>query len=310
MANGRIQKPPDTKEELETLADDLLKRAGVYGVLPTPLEALYDHAGVTCINELPEKESYLKTLSKAAKTTFEGAFRSIRGIADLRDDVVYIPQGQTDVRDRFARAHEISHQTIPWHDNTDPYIDTSLTLFPEAKEEFEREASYMGAELNFQCDHFRLMALDYKASISSALLLADKHVASYHSTIWKLVEVQDEKICVAEYYPINRWNHEKGFKLGKTVGSNNFNKKIPDIELPNIIYPKNDWLVAVNSEEIPTGTIRLNVDGHPTHFEWSAWSNTYTLFVMLRVRPMLHGIGRIIKPSTNVVLPPKEVVLR
>lgn len=301
MANGKIQKPPDTKEELESLANGLLKRAGVYGILPTPLEALYEHSGVTCVNELPEKEAFMKTLGKAAKARFEDTLRSIRGIADLRDEVVYIHQDQTDVQGRFARSHEISHQTIPWHDTTDSYIDTSFELSPDIEEEFEREANYMGAELIFQCDHFRRMALDYKANISSALLLADEHGASYHSTIWKLVEVQDEKICVAQYYPVKKDDPTQGLRLEKIVGSYNFNKKIADIELPKIIAPNHDWYIAVKSREVSNDSIRLNVDGQLRTFEWSAWFNTYTLFVMLRDKPILHRIGRILRPSKKII---------
>lgn len=308
MATGKIQKPPEEREELEALASDLLNKAGVYGVLPTPLEALYDHVGVTCISELPEKEAYMKTLGKAARAKFQSTMQKIRGIADLRDDVVYIPKGQTNARDRFARAHEISHQTIPSHNVTDPYIDTNFELSSAVTDQFEREANYMGAELIFQVDHFRRIALDHKASISAALLLADEHGASYHATIWKLIEVQDERICVAQYYPINSNHHKQGFRLDKTVGSDNFNKKINEIELPVKIDTNHDWFTAIQLGEMPSGTIQLNVDGMPRTFEWSAWFNKYTLFVMLRDKPTLHGIGRIIKPSKKVIIPSKEII--
>jgi len=302
VAQGKIQKPPDTKQDLEEIADNLLQRSGLYGVLPTPLDVLSEHAGLTCIKDLPEKESFIKTLSEKGKRQFESALQTLRGIADLRDDVIYLPKGQTDVRERFAHSHEISHHEIPWHNTDDPYFDTKFTLSAEIQNGFEREANYLGAELIYQGDHFRRMALDYKANMGTAIMLAEEHGASYHATIWKLVEVQDEKICVAQYYPVKHGPQEGCFRLEKTIGSENFNKKITAVDLPNIISAEHDWYSAVSLGEMPRGTINLLVDGHSRIFEWSAWFNQYTLFVMLRDKPRLHKIGKIIKPNKELVM--------
>lgn len=138
---GKVEHPLDSKEDLELIADELLKRSGVYGVLPTPLDVLSEHAGVKCVNELPEKEAFLKTLTERGKKAFESALRQIRGIADLRDKVVYIPQGKSDAQERFAYAHEIAHQSIEWHNIGDPHIDTQYTLTPSVQKIIEREAN-------------------------------------------------------------------------------------------------------------------------------------------------------------------------
>ena len=303
MSHGKVEVPLDSKEDLELIADKLLKKSGVYGVLPTPLNDLSEHAGVTCVNELPEKEAFLKTLTEKGKRKFESAIQSIRGIADLRDKVIYIPQGKSNDQERFAHAHEIAHQSIDWHNIGDPHIDTQYNFKPSVQKIIEREANYLGAELLYQGDHFKHIALDYTASMSTALMLADEHGASKHATLLKLVQIQDEKICVAEYYPTKKGCPSKGFKLYKTVGSSNFFDKISNIELPPNIDTDHDWYEATGYSAMPEGTIDLIVDGHKRTFEWSAWFNQYTLFVMLRDKPKLHRIGRIIRPNREIIKP-------
>ena len=310
MAQGKIEEPLDSKEDLELIADRLLKKSGVYGVLPTPLDVLSDHAGVKCVNGLPEKEAFLKTLTTKGKKKFESAMQYVRGIADLRDKVIYIPQGKSEDQERFAHAHEIAHQSIEWHNIGDPHIDTQYTLAPHVKKIIEREANYLGAELLYQGDHFKHIALDYTASMSAALMLADEHGASKHATLLKLVQIQDEKICVAEYYPVKKGDVSKGFKLYKTVGSTSFTNKISEVDLPEKIDSNHDWYGATAFGAMPEGTIELNVDGHKRTFEWSTWFNQYTLFVMLRDKPRLHKIGRIIRPNREIIKPKASLLRR
>lgn len=126
----------------------------------------------------------------------------------------------------------------------------------------EREANYLGAELLYQGDHFKHIALDYKASMSAALMLADEHGTSKHATLLKLVQIQDEKICVAEYYPIKKGDFSRGFKLYRTIGSTSFTSKISEVNLPEKIDANHDWYVATEYGAMPEGNVELMVDGH------------------------------------------------
>lgn len=291
--------PLDTKVELEADAKNLLKRAGVYGVIPTPLEALMDNEKIKFHSGLPEQESFLKTLPEKGKNIFLNAVQKIRGISDLRSRAIYIPKDKNNTRERFALAHEIAHTNIEHHNIGVSLTDTNEELSLNVKEEFEREANYFGAELLFQVDHFARMARDYTASIEAPLVLAIDHETSYHSTIWKFIEVQDERVCVAQFYPVNKMQPCEGFKLYKSIGSDSFRMKFSELEIPRNLDYMDEWSQAFKCEKIISGTQHFVCNGSLYFFEWSAWSNTYTLFVMLRHRSAFHKIGRVVKKINN-----------
>lgn len=302
MGHGKLEIPLESQSELETIADRLLKKSGVYGTLPTPLDALSNDAGLSVINDLPEKESFLKTLPESGKKIFVSALKSLRGIADLREKTIYIPKGQSNTKERFAHAHEIAHQSIEWHNLGDPYMDTQYDFKPSMKKIVEREANYLGAELLYQGDRFRQIALDYSAGMNAALILADQHHTSKHATLIKYTQIQDERTCLMEYYPHQNGNPSMGFRFYKASGSPKFEKKFGDIELPQTIEGGHDWCSATSANGVSEGTIQLRIDGQYRNFEWSAWFNTYTLFVMLRDRPKLHQIGGIIRASKKTLI--------
>ena len=299
---------PISKDDLEAQARRLLRDAGVLGILPTPLDVLAETAGIKCYKNLPDTDGFLKTLTAAGQRTFIEAIQKVRGIADLREKVVYIPAGQAKPKERFAQAHEISHQIIPWHDVGHSLIDTEITLSPEIKEEFEREANFCGADLLFQGDRFQKLARDYTASIDSVLHLADMHETSYQSTMWKFAQVQDERVCVAQYYPRKEQGDIFGYRLWKCIGSPAFSARYANIDIPRFIDLKHDWSYAAGSSSPVHGLHDIACGDQKHAFEWSAWSNSYALFVMLRRKPLLHMVRGILSNSkvTKGIIFPTE----
>lgn len=303
-----INQFPETREDLESQAKRLLKDADVLGLLPTPLDVLAKAAKIECYKSLPETEGFLASLSAAGKKTFLDAMQKVRGIADLRERVIYVPSGQSMAKERFTQAHEISHQITPWH-NLDPtMLDTDETLKADVNAEFEREANFCAAELLFQGENFRRIARDYAANIDTALTLADMHETSYQATLWKLAQVQDERICIAQYYPSRQEGSITGFRRWKCVGSHSFISRYSDIDLPNNIDSSHDWFAACDSRFPVNGNCVLKCGEHDTYFEWSAWFNSYTLFVLLRRKPLLTGVGSIVrtrdrKTPSGIILP-------
>src|ERR1700724_3537255 len=124
LPKQKIAARPESKPKISDLVRKLIRQADAAGVLPTPLDRLFEVARVTNVDELPD-ETFLQTLSERARAFFRSAKQKLRGIADIRDKATYVPRDSNTGRERFAKAHELGHQVIPWHDIDAAYLDDS-----------------------------------------------------------------------------------------------------------------------------------------------------------------------------------------
>ncbi len=298
LPKQKIAARPESELRLSDLVRKLLREADAEGVLPTPLDRLFEIAKVTNIAELPD-ESFLRTLTDKAKGYFISAKQKLRGIADLRERVTYIPQDSNARRQRFVQAHELGHQVIPWHCIDPTYLDNSETLSPEVRVAFEQEANFFGAETVFQGTRFRVLARDYQPSFSAIFVLADRHEVSRQATAWRFVEEQDEAIALVQYYPGYAIDESGNCVLSawRAIGSPSFLKKYAEIDLPRVLRTGHPWTAARDLNSECEGTDSLLVDGHPIAFQWRSWWNSHALLVLVRRKPMLSVVGGILRPS-------------
>jgi hypothetical protein len=116
-------------------------------------------------------------------------------------------------RQSFVAYHEVMHRVLPWQnigyteDDDTTLNDLSLNLTCDAI--FESEANYGAAEILFQCDRFETEARDYDLSIPSALHLAKKYGASYHSSLRRFVE-RNHRPCLLLVLKPTRWVNPDG----------------------------------------------------------------------------------------------------
>jgi Zn-dependent peptidase ImmA (M78 family) len=283
---------PDSQDEISALADHAIRKAGAIGRLPTPMDDLISAAGVRDEpNPNALQESFLASLAASARNGFQLALQKIRGIADLRERVVHVPNNSTPPRLLFAKGHELGHQVIPWQQMNIGYQDDNFSLSPETEDLFDIEANFFSAEVIFQGTGFRKRALDYKASLDTAFYLANEHGASKHATLRRLIEESDELVAAAFYWP-NRYvldsNGRSILKLGTATCSPRFVTKYSDIELPDFIDSNHPWTEARrDSDEVCNGDINLRCGSSQICFQWQSWWNTYCLQVFLRRRPVL-----------------------
>ncbi|KAF0146056.1 MAG: hypothetical protein FD156_424 [Nitrospirae bacterium] len=294
---------PDSESEISKIAERAIKRAGAMEVLPTPVDDLVKAAAIMEVQSPEElKESFFARLTKSAQETFKYAIQKVRGIADLRDRINYIPQNGNPCRNLFPKAHEFGHQIIPWHNINTTYLDDDYTLSPDVETDFDREANFFASEVIFQGKSFRVHALDYVASLHAVFRLSEMYGASKQATIWRYIEEQDEAIAVAQYYPIDSTDEHGNHFLRhwKTIPSKKFIKKYEDIELPSRIGTGHPWVAARDIKfhdgiNILEGKDLIRCGMSEYTFEWQAWWNGYTLFVLLRHKPILGVISKIIK---------------
>lgn len=288
---------PDSQSEIAKLAYRAMRRSGVIGKLPTPIDDLIAAAGVRN-EEDPEalKESFLASLAVSARERYDLTLQKVRGIADLRERVVYVPTNSTPPRRLFVKGHELGHQLIPWQQVNMGYQDDNHSLSPETENIFDIEANFFSAELIFQGAEFRKRALDYKASLETAFFLASEHGASRHATLRRLMEESDETVATVPYWPnsyVLDVNGHFRLKAGAVTCSSKFIAKYSNIELPDFIDSTHSWTVArQNSDDIYEGEIDLICNSTPVRFEWQSWWNTYCLLVFLRRTPPLSLVRR------------------
>jgi hypothetical protein len=294
--NAHFAARPTSEVEISRIADDLLRKAGAAGVLPTPVDQMLETAKISDVISIEEcSESFFSGLKESARDTFKGIMQKIRGVADLRKRAIYIQQSDKPPRVLFTKLHELGHQQIPWHTVDPTYLDDDATLSPNIQTEFEKEASFFASDLMFQGKRFRKRALDYTPSFDAVFELATLHGASRHATIWRYIEEHDEALAVALYYPVNSFDdhNRQVLSLWKMVSSSKFLEKYGDVELPLLIRTGDPWTRARDYQDICQGHDIILCGQEKVSFEWHVWWNSYTLFVLLRRRPSLGIIGRI-----------------
>lgn len=290
---------PRSQLEVSALAERLLRKSGAVGVLPTPIEDLIASAGIKDVQDSESfMEQHLASLPEKAQAAFKSAMQKIRGIADLREEAIYVPTATTVPRVRFAKAHELGHQILPWQKLNPAYQDDNRSLSSEAEDLFDIEANHFAAEIIFQGYRFAKRVRDYRPSFDAIFLLADEHCVSKHATLRRYVEEHDEPLAAITYWPSIYATDEKGFpvlRLGKIAASPRFSQKYSGVPLPFEIQTGHEWAEARDRSEVCKGNIGLDCGSGPVKFQWQSWWNNYSLLILLRLKPSLSIVSHLLR---------------
>jgi hypothetical protein len=292
--------PPENATRLRAYARKALERVDAYGVLPTPLEDIMEDQRLRLvIDSEEERASFLSGLSGRVQQAAKAALNKLRGVLDTRERKVWVRERPGKPRlSRFPTAHEVAHDLLPWHRVRAEYVDDRETLAPEVRTLMEREANYTGAQLLFQGEVFRDRVMSEKESLHSALALADEHETTFHSTLWEYVEAQDRLVAVAVYRKLHVVGAGGGplYEQREVYAANRFAARFSDVELPVRLNSSDPWVEGViGGEEISSGTCRLRCGGAEHGFTWEAWTNTYSLFVLIRREPKVAPVTGLIR---------------
>ena len=163
------------RRQILAAAESALLKAGVAGVIPTPLDAVATAAEITEIIDI----SQLPPDIAARKPR---AMRRILGALLHRERIAFVDLSQCEPRARLTEAHEIGHQIIPWH-HAAFQLDDEERLLGNTRDQLETEAYLAGGHLIFQGQRFLRHALDYQVSIGTPIALAPDYGASRHATM-------------------------------------------------------------------------------------------------------------------------------
>ncbi len=175
---------------------ELLKRAGINGEFPTPVDHIIAVVGLReptesllsglVIGEAPEH------LRRALRKIIPGR---VRAILDRKEREIHVdPTIHNKGRLAFNRLHEVAHEIFPWQTELG-YADDDATLAPSVKDLFEQEANIGASNLLFQHETFNSLANEFAISHASILALSQIVGASGHATFRRFV--QSDKRIVA-----------------------------------------------------------------------------------------------------------------
>ncbi len=176
-------------DHLLPVAEEALERAGVVGVIPTPLRTVGESGGIRDVVDIG-------SLSQAVTVARPGLLRRVLGAYIFREETAFVDLSQARGRARFTEAHEIGHKIIPWHEAA-YYLDDNEKLFKETKDLLEEEANAVASFLIFQGRTFGPRALEYETSIKTPILLSDLYGASIHATIRYYVKSHTQPLALA-----------------------------------------------------------------------------------------------------------------
>ena len=287
-----------TRKEIRNVAAKLMRKANIMGNLPTPIDELIITANLGLERESNEiRNKFFSSMDKTGRQIYRSIFQKIRGIADLRERVIYVPNNGSTHRDRFVQGHELGHQVLGWHHINPEYLDDDLTLSLGVKNQFEKEANFFSAEILFQGDAYRQVSRDYRPEFSSIFHLSDTYDASCHAAWWRFIEESDEAIAGIVYWPSRYLVDTQGrpiLKQGKVIYSPRFARKYMDIVLADVLTADHEWAQARNFKRVVSGDCKLPVNSSNTKLMWESWWNNYSLLVFLRRQPKLHRIRNIV----------------
>jgi len=194
-----------TRTRIAALCADALRRSGALGVLPTPLAALHELAGVE-LERLP----------------VAGPLRErLLGAVWFEERALFVRAGQSAARRRFTEAHETVHLLCPWHAAA-LRVDTAVELSGFA-EGLEAEANYGAGQLIFQGDRFAREAAAHERSLRTPFALAGVYGASRHAAAYHYAESHGEAVALVI---AGRWPDASGrLPVWRTVESPAFARR-------------------------------------------------------------------------------------
>jgi hypothetical protein len=270
-----------------------LERAGVAGVLPTPLEPVIEVAGIKEILDISDLPNDIPRPRALAR---------ILGAVHFRHKTAFIDRSQSHGRVKWIEAHEATHSILPWH-SAQAFLDDDETLFRTAEEEREREANIGAAHLIFQGGRFFEQAMDYEHSIKTPILLSDSFGASMHATIRYYAERHPEPMALAICGRL-RWRSGH-VPIYDTFESPAFYRTFGKLRglLPTTGFPVeegagNDGLAAIaeaalsSSDEVACETRLARQEGGESRFRVEAFHNQHSLFILFTRRRGIVRLGR------------------
>ena len=268
-------------------AQQALKSAQAFGVLPTPVDKVMEAAKVFVAEEDLSDEGFLKMMAKAAGGTLKRALDKILGVMHVAARLVYLDKAVHVAKLPFLKLHETAHAVLPWQ--KDIYAvteDCEKTLAPEIADEFEKEANVFATEVIFQLDAFTEEAADHKVGILVPVKMSKTYGSSIYSAVRRYV-VTHHKACLVLVLEPPVVHVDLGFtcNLRRVVASESFVKQFGELYWPEYFSPNDQIGAAVPvSGKKMSGYRRVTLvdqNGNQNQCVGEAFTNSHQVFILV-----------------------------
>lgn len=279
---------PELSDRVARYARGALVAAEGLGRIPTPLDDVTEALRLGS----PEDLFQLGDAPRRLRQIIDRLRGKVLGALSVRERVVYVDRSQSWERQRFAHAHELGHEALPWH--PDAYFgDDRYTLHPDTRILLESEASRFGADLLFQLDRFTELAAESRLGLAVPLDLAEMFQTSRHASIRRYVETNPRPCALLMFgkYLVHPQG-QRSLKLLAALESPTFRDRygavstllpgtwrLDDSALAQDAY---EAIRGETSEPIVSGTVRVDETKRgAVTLAYEIFSNTYTAFALL-----------------------------
>lgn len=245
----------EQQQTIRRHAEQALKKAGVWGCVPTPITSVLDAARVVVADEDVLDESFLVKLRKRAGNALRRALSKVLGVLDAAARIIYIDKSVIAVRQTFLKLHETAHAVLPWQRKL--YVaaeECELTISPDVSELFEREANAFASEVLFHLDEFSNEANDHKFGILVPVNLSKRYKSSVYAAVRRYV-TGSCRACLVLVLEPPQICPLRGFvaRYRREVASPEFVKMVGALAWPDEFGP-DDEIGAL----VPTGGRRMS----------------------------------------------------
>jgi len=285
-----------TDRRIAGLVESALIKADVAGQFPTPLGAVGEAAGLLEVVDMQQ-------LPEAVAAKKPARLKRVLGAIMFAERVVFVDRSEPTARQRFTEGHEITHQLIPWHEDTF-LLDGKEELDPGTKEKLEAEANLGSSRILFQNGRFHEIAADSQAGMSAALDTAMLFEASGHAALRYYVE-HHPTAAMGLLVAGRMTKHDGTLPIWHSIASPEFRTRFGDLaaKLPagvlatsgrNAIFGEIIHVAWTSSTPSAKPVSIPNFDGDSSPFVAEAWFNQHCMFVLVTEKSA-RRLGRRIK---------------
>jgi hypothetical protein len=278
-----------SRQRIQRLAEDALKRAGVADVFPTPMQAVQRAVDI-------RERIDVAQLPSEVRASKPSIMKRILGAVWFEERTVFIDTSQPEPRQLFTDGHEATHAMCAWHKETMALLDTEDELMGRRMLlAIENEANFGSGALIFQNGRFHRQALENQVSIRAPLELARSYGASRQAAVHYYAQQHPDAVALLI---AGRYEYTDGtIPIWQTVESATFGKRFgrltdslpnptrlkvveaPDAPLAGIVR---DARLAVDPPE--TTVTLIDRAGRRRTFVAEAFFNGYVNLVLLSDR--------------------------
>jgi transcriptional regulator with XRE-family HTH domain len=178
----------------------LLRRAEVLGEIPTPLDRVMEVSKLVLAGEIELEPEMRRKLRDRFGDLVDRALNMILGSIRFDTRGIYLQPDMYWLRKRFVQAHEIGHETLPWHRQLYAFLDDKTRIRPDVNDRYERQANQSAIEILAQGDALRREADDSRISFELVDRLGGRYEISAQATARRIVEESRQDVALAVAY--------------------------------------------------------------------------------------------------------------